>query len=307
MLALLRACHPEPTLAVTALMTALALTAGRGAGTVWVALAILAGQLSVGWSNDWVDRARDQQAGRQDKPIASGQVSARAVGLAAGFAAVACVPLSFVSGTGAGLAHVVGVVCAWAYNFGLKATAFSVVPYVVAFGLLPAFVTLGLPGAPLPPWWLVSASALMGAGAHFTNTLGDLDDDAATGIRGLPHRLGRRASLFAAAALMAGAVLVLALGPPGSSGAGAIAALAAALLCVGGVIVAGLRGAWRAGWRLTLLTAALALVLLLTRGASLAESLGRPAGMSILLEDAEVTEHPPEHDEHHDRAQTPSP
>lgn len=269
MLGLLRACHPEPTLAVTVLMSALALSAGRGVETVWVGLAILAGQLAVGWSNDWVDRARDQQTGRQDKPIAAGQVSPRTVALAAGAAAAACVPLSFASGLWAGLAHLTGVACAGAYNFGLKATALSVFPYVVAFGLLPAFVTLGLPGAPFAPWWVVSAAALMGAGAHFTNTLRDLDDDAATGIRGLPHRMGARASLFTAAFLLAGAVLVLALGPPGPRGVGVIAGLALALLCVGGVVVAGLRGARRLGWRLTLLTAGVAVVLLLMRGASL--------------------------------------
>ena len=266
---LVRACHPEPALAVTILMIALALAAGRGAGTVWVGLAILAGQLSVGWSNDWIDRTRDRQVGRRDKPIVAGQVSDRAVGLAALIAAAACVPLSFVSGVWAGIAHLTGVAFAWGYNVGLKATALSVVPYAVAFGLLPAVITLGRPGAPFAPWWAVAGGALLGAGAHFTNTLGDLDDDLATGVRGLPHRLGRRATLVAAAALLAGSVVALALGPPGSRGAGAIGALSIALLCVAGVIIAGLRGAPRVGWRLTLVTAVVAVGLLVMRGASL--------------------------------------
>ena len=67
------------------------------------------------------------------------------------------------------------------------------VPYVVCFGLLPVFVVLGCPGTPAPPWWLPVAGGLLGAGAHFANVLPDLDDDAATGVRGLPHRLGARA------------------------------------------------------------------------------------------------------------------
>ena len=53
---LLRACHLQPTLAVTAISTALALSVGRGVGALAVLFAVLAGQLSVGWSNDYLDR-----------------------------------------------------------------------------------------------------------------------------------------------------------------------------------------------------------------------------------------------------------
>ena len=76
MVPLLRACHLKPTLAVTAITTALAVSAGRGSGSIWVALAVLSGQFSVGWSNDYLDRDRDHLAGRVDKPIVSGGVSA---------------------------------------------------------------------------------------------------------------------------------------------------------------------------------------------------------------------------------------
>ncbi|MDQ1715893.1 MAG: hypothetical protein QOC60_1838 [Frankiaceae bacterium] len=94
----------------------------------------------------------------------------------------------------------------------------SVVPYLVAFGLLPAFVVLGLPGHPWPAWWLVAAGSLLGAGAHFVNVLPDLADDALFGIRGLPHRLGAQASGVTGALLLAAAAVVLALGPPGPAG-----------------------------------------------------------------------------------------
>ena len=51
-LGLARACHFQPTVAVVAVTTALAALAGRGAvGCVAVAVAVLAGQLSTGWSN----------------------------------------------------------------------------------------------------------------------------------------------------------------------------------------------------------------------------------------------------------------
>ena len=81
--ALARACHPEPTLAVTALATVVAISAGRGAGTAWVTAAVLCGQLSVGWANDYLDREQDRRAGRRDKPVAAGRVDATPVRRAA--------------------------------------------------------------------------------------------------------------------------------------------------------------------------------------------------------------------------------
>ena len=49
-----------------------------------VAGAVLASQLAVGWSNDWLDARRDQLAGRRDKPIPRGAVDRRLVGVAGG-------------------------------------------------------------------------------------------------------------------------------------------------------------------------------------------------------------------------------
>ncbi|MPY94826.1 MAG: hypothetical protein GEV08_17715, partial [Acidimicrobiia bacterium] len=145
MRALIRASHLQPTVAVTLIAAGLAAAAGRGpGGTAWVALAVAAGQLSVGWSNDYLDRHRDRAAARLDKPIAAGQVDEGTVGRAAIAAAAACVVLSMASGWRAGLVHIAEVAVAWGYNLGLKSTALSPLPYALAFGALPAFVTLGL-------------------------------------------------------------------------------------------------------------------------------------------------------------------
>ena len=97
-------------------------------------------------------------------------------------------------------------------------------PYLVAFGLLPAFVVVALPGHPAPPAWLVAAGALLGGGAHFANVLPDLADDAATGVRGLPHRLGAGWSQVAAAVLLLAATLTLVFGPAGPPSWAGIAA-----------------------------------------------------------------------------------
>ncbi|SHN00438.1 UbiA prenyltransferase family protein [Cryptosporangium aurantiacum] len=245
-------------------VTALAATVGRSAaGLVAVAAAVLAGQLATGWSNDWLDADRDAAVGRTDKPVATGEVSRRLVGAAALVAGAACVPLSLLSGWRAGLLHLAAVGCALAYNARLKSTPFSPVPYALAFGAAPAFVTLPLPGAPWPPAWLTLAGAALGAGAHFANVVGDLEEDAATGIRGLPHRLGRRASEAIAAGLMALVAIVLTLGPPGPPEpvAWGILATTAVALTLGAVL--GRRPGSRALFRAVLVAAVCDVALLL--------------------------------------------
>ena len=125
-------------IAVTAIATALAVSVGRGVGVVAVTTAVAAGQLAVGWSNDYIDRDRDLLSHRADKPIVVGQVRAATVRRAAIVALVACVPLSLLSGWRAGLLHLAAVAAALTYNAWLKSTLASPVPYAVAFGILPA-------------------------------------------------------------------------------------------------------------------------------------------------------------------------
>lgn len=251
----LRAAHPEPTLTVTVVACVLAVGAGRSpAGIVWVGTAVLAGQLSIAWGNDWLDRERDAAAGRADKPVATGALSPVAVRTAALGALVAAVPLSLASGVRATAVHLVGLAAGWAYNLALKFTAASVVPYAVAFCLLPVFVWLGLEGGPLPPWWSVLAAGLLGSGAHFTQALGDLDADARVGVRGLPQRLGFHGSLRATAAMLAAGAAVIAVGvwplDPWTGGA-----VVAALLLVAGLLAAGRRGRTRLAFHLTVAAA----------------------------------------------------
>jgi len=269
-LPLLRAAHLQPTIAVTAVTTALAVAAGRGAGAIWVALAVLAGQLSVGWSNDYLDRDRDRAVGRHDKPIVAGSVGASAVRTAAGIALVACVPLSLLSGWRAAAVHLGAVGVAWSYNLVLKRGPGSVLPYAIAFGALPAFVTLGLPDHPWPPIWSVAAAALLGSGAHLVNALPDLDDDRAVGIHGLPHRLGPDRSLVGAALVMSAAVAIAALAPADDTSLLAWMLLGAALAAVVGVMAAGRAGHERAAWSCTLAVAAFGVALLIARGSALA-------------------------------------
>ncbi|CAN5299018.1 UbiA family prenyltransferase [soil metagenome] len=214
--ALARSTHPGPGVAVSAIAVILGIGVGLEPWrVVLLGLAFLANQSSVGLSNDWIDADRDRAVGRTDKPVALGQIGAATVRNAAFVSAVLALGLTVPLGWPATIAHAVFILSAWSYNLGLKSTALSVLPYIVSFGLLPLVVTLarGIP-ALCSPWALV-AGALLGVSAHFANVLPDLADDAATGVRGLAHRVGARTSglTIAAALAFAAASIVLGLGP----------------------------------------------------------------------------------------------
>jgi 4-hydroxybenzoate polyprenyltransferase len=210
----LRAAHIGPTIAVTALAGLLAVDWGLPTATAaLVTAAVLTGQLTIGWGNDLVDAERDRRVGRRDKPLALGVLDARRVTGALLLALAASVALSGLLGWRSALAHVVLVIGAGhAYNIGLKATAWSWLPYAVAFGSLPGVVTLAQATPALPAPWMVAAGAMLGVGAHFLNALPDLDDDEAAGVRGLPHRLGPDRSRWIAVGLLvvASAVVIAA-------------------------------------------------------------------------------------------------
>jgi 4-hydroxybenzoate polyprenyltransferase len=213
--ALAAAAHGGPCVAVTSLAALLAVALDLDTGpAVLVTAAVFAGQLTIGWGNDLLDARRDAAVGRADKPIATGALPRSLVQRCLVVAAAACLVLSAATGWRSGLVHVVLLVgMGHAYNLGLKATALSWLPYAVAFGSLPAVVSLAGPDHAWPPWWLMGAGATLGVGAHLLNTLPDLADDARTGVHGLPHRLGEGLSRVVAAAVLLAASVLAALGP----------------------------------------------------------------------------------------------
>ncbi|WP_374976115.1 UbiA family prenyltransferase [Microbacterium trichothecenolyticum] len=236
--------HPGPTLVVTALALALGIATGLEAWRlVLLTTSVFAGQLSVGISNDALDAARDRAVGRTDKPIARGDVSARvawgaALGLL-GSALVLSVPLEWRMLA----AHALALGSAWAYNAGLKSTPWSIVPFLVSFGIFPSLATLSAPDPAFAAWWAWVAGAALGAAVHLTNVLPDLDDDARTGVRGLPHRLGPRVSaIVAALAVVGGAVAVLL----GAAGGDLAAVSPVSWVFFGAVVAVAGATAWRA-------------------------------------------------------------
>ena len=269
--ALVLATHAPPTVAVTLVATLLGVSAGLSAGRVaLLAVAVLAGQASIGWSNDWLDADRDRAVGRTDKPVVQGGVRPDQLRSAALGAAAVAVALSLLLGLVPGVLLLTLVASGWAYNAGLKRTWASWLGYVVGFGALPAGVVAAAPGTPVAPWWLIAAGAALGGAAHFANVAPDLEDDLATGVRGLPHRLGGRLSAVLGALLLGGASLALVLGPDGPPTAAGWVVLA---LAVPAVIVAALAGeprVRRAAFPAILLLVVLDVVLLLIGGATVA-------------------------------------
>jgi 4-hydroxybenzoate polyprenyltransferase len=179
-----------------ALAAAAALSGRPTLEVALVAATVLTGQLTVGWVDDVVDRHRDGQVGRSDRPVALGWIDPGTVTFAIAVAVLTLVPLSIANGTYAGLAYLGSVAALWLYHVAFKTGAFSWLPYAVAFALLPAFLSYGglgggMHGGP-PTWQMVALAALLGIGVHFLSTLRDLVQDNETGVRHLPLRVALR-------------------------------------------------------------------------------------------------------------------
>jgi 4-hydroxybenzoate polyprenyltransferase len=97
---------------------------------------------------------------------------------------------------------------------------------------------------------LIAASGLLGVSAHLTNAVKDLDADAATGVRGLPQRLGVRISTVASTVVLIVA-LALFLGLPDRLRVSTVALAAVAVALSAVAVIRALRGQLRALFELS--------------------------------------------------------
>ena len=204
----LRAAHFGPTVIVTTASFLLSLSQYSIIDSLRVAIAIFAGQLVVGWSNDFIDAPLDIAAQRTKKPIVSKEINPEQLKGSIVFALVAAVLLSLFSPLGltGTLIHFLGILSATFYNFKLKPTILSPIPYIVSFGALPWAIYL--PAGNQPPLWLYLDFMLIAVAFHFFNVLKDFQWDIKQGIMGIPQRLGRNVSLIISISLVCSAVLV---------------------------------------------------------------------------------------------------
>ena len=204
---LLKASHFGPTVIVVTVTYILSLTQYSAFDSARVAVAIFAGQLIVGWSNDLLDVDLDRAAGRTKKPLISGELKISTLRRAFPFAVISAVVLSLLSPLGVigTLIHLLGVLSALAYNAMLKATILSPLPYAISFGGLPWAIYLS--NGERPPTWLFIGSILISISFHFLNVLKDLSWDIEQGVDGLPQRLGRNRSITVAITMICSALI----------------------------------------------------------------------------------------------------
>ena len=204
----LRAAHFGPTVIVTITTFLLAISQYSIIDALRVALAIFAGQLVVGWSNDFIDAPLDIAAQRTKKPIVSKELKPEQLKKSIVFALIAAFLLSLFSPMGitGTLVHFLGILSATFYNLKLKPTILSPLPYIVSFGALPWAIYL--PAGNQPPLWLFIDFMIIAVAFHFFNILKDFQWDINQGILGLPQRLGKNASLFISISLVISALLV---------------------------------------------------------------------------------------------------
>ena len=205
----LRAAHFGPTVIVTTITFLLALSQYSLIDSLRVAFAIFAGQLVVGWSNDFIDAPLDIAAQRSKKPIVSKEINPEQLKKSIFGALFAALILSLFSPLGltGTLIHFLGILSATFYNLKLKSTILSPFPYIVSFGALPWAIYL--PAGNQPPLWLFIDFMLIAVAFHFFNVLKDFQSDINQGVLGLPQRLGRNASLVISISLVISAILVL--------------------------------------------------------------------------------------------------
>jgi 4-hydroxybenzoate polyprenyltransferase len=195
-----RMLHPLPSLMTVLASGAFILLAARGLPPVGTLLGLLfiemCRQFSISAFNDYFDRFVDR--GRPDKPVASGVISQRvawAVGAALGIAAIF---LSLPFGPWLTLLTAVGLAGGLLYDAGLKYTAFSWLPFCIAFPTLPLWAWAGVhPAGDFPTrlFWVIPVAAVLVLGIHLADTIPDLESDREAGVLGLAHRLGMSRSL----------------------------------------------------------------------------------------------------------------
>jgi 4-hydroxybenzoate polyprenyltransferase len=199
---LLKAAHFGPTLIVTAISFAFAVHYWWEGPAYVIAFGVFTGQLVVGWSNDLYDLEDDLKHQRSKKPLVSGLITKQYLQKWLRF----MLPFSFVAnllgplGIKGGLVYMLGIACGVAYNFFFKFSMLSPLPYAIAFAALPSSVAISKDIN--PPLWMLFGGALFGMAAHFINVIKDVDQDQASGIKGLPQQLGKTKSIAAATILI---------------------------------------------------------------------------------------------------------
>mgnify|MGYP005625383783 CR=1 FL=1 len=159
LLALLKASHFGPTIAVTTVSFLLATSLWWEGPAYVIAFGVFLGQLLVGFTNDLNDYPDDLKHKRMAKPLVSGEVTTTKLRTAIKIVAPFTVLINILGplGVKGGLVYLFGVGMGVSYNFFFKSTLLSPVPYALAFSALVS--DTNLPPLPIPA--LVNVNMLL--------------------------------------------------------------------------------------------------------------------------------------------------
>ena len=205
---MVKATHFGPTVLVVSISFTLAMSQLSFSKSFEIALAILAGQCVVGWTNELVDHERDTEAGRIKKPLVNGSVTRKQLQIGIAGALIAAILLSFLGPLGArgGSLHLLGLGSATIYNFWAKSTLLSPLPYAISFGALPWAIYSAAHKS--PPLWLYLDFTLVSVAFHFLNVIKDLEWDRDQMVLGMPQKVDKELSITICVGLLLMSVLI---------------------------------------------------------------------------------------------------
>jgi len=155
---------------------------------------VLCSQFAIGALNEYCDAESDARA-KPMKPIAAGLVP-RAAALVI---ALAGVVITLILAASFGPATVALAVLATAaglvYDFPLKRTPLSWLPYVAGLPLLPLWAWAAAGHVPRAAGWAYPIGVLLALSLHIANALPDDLDDRRAGTIGLVQLVGRHSSM----------------------------------------------------------------------------------------------------------------
>jgi 4-hydroxybenzoate polyprenyltransferase len=146
-------------------------------------------QLSIAFLNDYCDRYLDAQS-KRTKPIVRGLVHPSEALVAGLLMIVVMLLLLIPLNLPALLISLAYLALFQGYNLGLKSTPFSGIIFAVGMPLIPLYAFAGVGHIPTFFIWLVPVGFLLGVVINVSNSIADIEEDAANGARTLAVVLG---------------------------------------------------------------------------------------------------------------------
>ena len=189
--------HPIPVLFHIVAVTIFTLLAAWPHFTWNVIVLVIAAhaamQVSIAMINDYCDRDTDALS-KPEKPIPRGLIYPREALIAGLLMIVIMLVLLIQLPVLALFISLCYLALGQAYNLGLKSTPLSGIVFALAMPLIPLYAFAGVGRTPPVIWWLVPAGFLLGIALNLANSLPDLEEDEAQGVRTLAVVLGVRRS-----------------------------------------------------------------------------------------------------------------